>query len=576
MYEKERRRLQTVCSLLLILQPQVLLAFGRFELQIKLVQNLNGVLANGECCDGGPGEHSPQCQQDQCDTYFQVCLKEYQLRVTSGGSCILGSGVTPVLGGNTFSFRHNHHGNQTGRIVIPFYFAWPRSFSLILEAWDLDNDTANTAGTEQLIERATHSGMLNPGDQWQTLRHPGWAAFIEYKIRVRCEENYYSSGCNKLCRPRNDFVGHHSCDRYGDKVCLEGWTGEECTQAICKQGCHPTLGYCRVPGECKCYYGWQGSNCDECIPFPGCVHGICSEPWKCVCETNWGGLLCDKDLNYCGSHQPCLNGGTCANTEPDKYQCICEEGFHGQNCQIAEHACLSSPCLNGGTCTQTNSGFQCVCAAGWSGPTCTDDIDECASSPCAHDGTCRNLADGFACTCPSQWTGKTCQLDTNECEWNPCVHAQTCKNLIGGYFCECRSGWTGQNCDKRKATCPVVCRNGGRCQESGSGHVCHCLPNYTGSACESKINECASAPCLHGGHCEELVNGFHCRCPLGFMGTHCESQFADKTAVTLPAPAVHSLEVTVDHNEIADHSHAEKFASSYANFSAWLRSAISL
>uniref|UniRef100_A0A3B3SLC4 EGF-like domain-containing protein n=1 Tax=Paramormyrops kingsleyae TaxID=1676925 RepID=A0A3B3SLC4_9TELE len=80
----------------------------------------------------------------------------------------------------------------------------------------------------------------------------------------------------------------------------------------------------------RCHYGWQGPLCDQCVTFPGCVHGSCTEPWKCVCDTNWGGLLCDKDLNYCGTHQPCKNGGTCANTEPNEYQCLCQEGFRGQ------------------------------------------------------------------------------------------------------------------------------------------------------------------------------------------------------------------------------------------------------
>lgn len=40
------------------------------------------------------------------------------------------------------------------------------------------------------------------------------------------------------------------------------------------------------------------------------------------------------DLNYCGTHQPCKNGGTCTNTEPNEYQCECQEGFRGRNCDI--------------------------------------------------------------------------------------------------------------------------------------------------------------------------------------------------------------------------------------------------
>lgn len=53
------------------------------------------------------------------------------------------------------------------------------------------------------------------------------------------------------------------------------------------------------------------------------------------------------DLNYCGTRQPCLNGGTCSNTGPDKYQCSCPEGYSGPNCEIGERSGgTESPRLN--------------------------------------------------------------------------------------------------------------------------------------------------------------------------------------------------------------------------------------
>ncbi|XP_054855899.1 protein jagged-1-like isoform X2 [Eublepharis macularius] len=515
--------------LLLLARPQGLEAAGTFELQIRLVRNEKGLLADGRCCRGGL---EPPCPvTDQCRTFFRVCLKEYQLRALPGGPCVLGTATTPVLGGNDFSTSHRKGLDSANEMVIRFDFAWPRSYSLVLEAWDAANISDITSqGAGQLMERVTRSGMLNPGEGWEDLKHHGHSTLLEYRVRVRCRDHYYGPACNLLCRPRDDFFGHHSCDSAGSKVCLDGWTGDKCTQAICSQGCHETHGFCEEPNECRCHYGWTGPLCDECILFPGCVHGSCTEPWKCDCETNWGGLLCDKNLNYCGSHRPCKNGGTCANKEPDEYECLCPEGFHGRNCEnallplpVAEFICPSELCSNGGTCLQSPSGFHCVCPPGWSGETCQDEVTGCLSEPCSHGGICQSISGDFRCHCPPQWTGKTCQIDVNECQARPCLHARGCKNLIGGYFCDCLEGWSGPNCKIRDHTCQRGCQNGGTCQVKNGRHSCSCLAGYTGVECETELGACASAPCLHGGQCQEKGNmTFQCTCSPGHSGDRCE------------------------------------------------------
>ncbi|XP_062901478.1 protein jagged-2-like isoform X1 [Mobula hypostoma] len=498
---------------------QVSFAKGYFEVRVNSVQNVNGELENGDCCDGSRGSLDRKCIKDECDTYFKICLKEYQARVAASGGCTFGSGFSPVLGKNTFSLPDK---SALGKIVIPFHFAWPRSYTLILEAWDQDNATS---GEGQLIERGSQTGMINPGGPWMTLQYNGPVAHFNYSIRVRCEEHYYGTGCNKLCRPRDDFFGHFMCDQNGNKLCMEGWMGQDCKKAICKQGCHSIHGGCDVPGECKCLYGWQGQFCDECVPYPGCVHGTCVEPWKCNCETNWGGLLCNKDLNYCGTHHPCVNGGTCMNTEPDEYQCACPEGYSGKTCEIAEHACVSNPCANGGTCHEVPTGFECQCPSGWNGTTCAIDINDCVSRPCAHGGTCIDRVNGFECICPSQWIGKTCQLDANECEAEPCVHSYTCRNLIGGYYCDCLPGWSGQNCDLHIDNCYGQCQNGATCKpNSVRGYQCICPRGIVGRNCEVEINECASQPCLNEGQCQDLLGGFRCHCLRGYSGTFCEKR----------------------------------------------------
>ncbi|XP_005742174.1 protein jagged-1b [Pundamilia nyererei] len=513
----------------LTVQTQAVCAVGMFELQIRHFQNPHGRLQTGECCDLQASGAQHCSARDQCDTFFQACLKEYQARVAPTGACTFGTGSTGVLGGNSQLFHHRGHDRggggedrSNGHIVIPFQYAWPKSFSLVLEALDYDNDTSSSV-EGQLIERILLSSMLNPGEQWQTYRYHGRSFSLEYRLRFRCHSNYYGPFCNKFCRARDDFVGHFSCDQSGSKVCMEGWTGPECKIAVCRQGCHQTHGSCDVPGECKCQYGWKGQLCDQCMTFPGCVYGSCTEPWQCVCDVNWGGLLCDKDLNYCGTHQPCKNGGTCTNTEPNEYQCECQEGFRGRNCDIVEHACLSSPCMNGATCVEDQTGFSCICSEGWTGHTCTDAVKQCDRSPCGHGATCEEAPGGYRCLCPPGWTGRTCQLDNNECESSICIHARSCRNLIGGYLCDCLPGWTGPNCDIRNSSCQGLCLNGGRCEDQVSGSRCVCPPGFSGKHCQNRQRLCDSAPCLHGGQCvEKDERTVTCNCPTGYSGNFCE------------------------------------------------------
>ncbi|XP_060549755.1 protein jagged-1-like isoform X1 [Pantherophis guttatus] len=493
--------------LLLHARLQVSGATGVVELQVSLAQNEKGVLADGRCCRGG---REPPCPMaEPCHTFFRVCLKEYQLRAQPGGPCVLGAASTPVLGGNVISAPLQKPSDRDGTIVIPFDFAWPRSYSLVLEAWDAANASDVTSpGSGQLIERVTRSGMVNPGEGWQHLRHHGRSALLECRLRVRCHEHYYGPSCNLLCRPRDDFFGHHSCDAAGNKVCLDGWTGNKCQRAVCRQGCHKTHGFCEEPGECSCHYGWTGHHCDRCLRFPGCVHGSCTVPWKCDCETNWGGLLCDKDLNYCGSHRPCQNGGTCANKEPDEYECLCPGGFDGRNC---ENALLPLPT---------------------SRPPCPSEL-------CANGGSCRPTPSGPQCVCPPGWRGKACQDDVNECHRKPCLHARACKNLVGSYLCDCLPGWTGAICSIRMNLCQKRCQNGGTCQMEADRQACSCQPGYTGAECETEQRSCREAPCLHGGQCQQAENQtFFCRCPLGFSGKWCE--VSANGALRILAPKVPS------------------------------------
>lgn len=109
----------------------------------------------------------------------------------------------------------------------------------------------NITDSERLIEETSFSGVILPSPEWKTLDYIGRNARITYRVRVQCGATYYNTTCTTFCRPRNDQFGHYNCGPQGEKICLNGWMGDNCELAICKPGCDPIHGKCDKPGECE-------------------------------------------------------------------------------------------------------------------------------------------------------------------------------------------------------------------------------------------------------------------------------------------------------------------------------------
>ncbi|XP_068454510.1 basement membrane-specific heparan sulfate proteoglycan core protein isoform X9 [Clinocottus analis] len=81
-----------------------------------------------------------------------------------------------------------------------------------------------------------------------------------------------------------------------------------------------------------------------------------------------------RSIRKCGDsspcdRRPCLNGGQCMSSVEYEYQCLCEDGFEGERCEVVKDACQSSlQCQNGGSCVNR----QCVCAPGHTGLNCEE------------------------------------------------------------------------------------------------------------------------------------------------------------------------------------------------------------
>ncbi|KAF7653051.1 hypothetical protein LDENG_00087990, partial [Lucifuga dentata] len=187
--------------------------------------------------------------------------------------------------------------------------------------------------------------------------------------------------------------------------------------------------------------------------------------------------------------------------------------------------CESDPCLNGATCEDLFNKFGCICESGWEGEQCEIDTDDCSSQLCVH-GTCKDHLAAFECHCHPGYAGMFCEEDLDECEHHPCEHGGTCQDGPNMYSCICPEEYSGPRCqwDYPPIQCgkDVQCANTGNCSDGPWGANCTCMPGFTGSRCEVEINECESNPCQNGGSCLDRLNMFACECLPGYSGAVCD------------------------------------------------------
>ncbi|OPJ67614.1 crumbs-like protein 2 isoform B [Patagioenas fasciata monilis] len=306
-----------------------------------------------------------------------------------------------------------------------------------------------------------------------------------------------------------------------------------CSSSPCENGgsCKDLeAGYqCACPVEPVAY---MGKNCellyDACVKHACPAHRICNRTpglleYECICEPGFTGVDCNINTNECES-SPCKDPGFECVDGVNGYTCKCQTGPSGEGCQTESSVCSGHPCLNNGTCVEGPGDYTCICQPGFGGANCRDDIDECASSPCQNGAICREGLNEYSCFCVPGFQGHNCDIDINECASRPCQNNGTCLNEMDHYVCKCVPGYTGVNCDTEIDECDSdPCQNGALCNDHVGFYTCTCAPGFQGIHCEVDINECGSQPCQHNGTCLDLINSYGCDCSdTGFEGEHCE------------------------------------------------------
>uniref|UniRef100_A0A8C7ZLS3 Jagged canonical Notch ligand 1 n=1 Tax=Oryzias sinensis TaxID=183150 RepID=A0A8C7ZLS3_9TELE len=544
--------------------------FGHFELRILSVQNKNGQLQSGACCDGSSSVLNGRCTGGQCDTYFRVCLKEYQLKVSPVGPCSFGTASTPVLGGNIFSFINFK--NSKARILLPFSFAWPVSPKQHIGDRELriaglcavlceggcqsEEKNACPGGVRRTSVRPQKWEMLlkSPEKLWKIIRilQPSQSPFLcrQHKATLllacvyvdECLENPCSHG--GTCQ---DLVSGFRC------ICPPQWTGKTCLIDANECDDNPCVNAksCRnlIGGYfCQCLPGWRGQSCS--ININDC-HGQCQNGATCKVSVGSYFILffyydgdplsrsqqssclgLQLDIDFC-LDSPCLNGGQCFNSVDD-YICECPEDYEGKNCSRLRDHCLTASCKVIDSCT--------VAVASNSTPS---GVRLITSSVCRPHGQCQSHANGqFSCRCEEGFSGTYCHENINDCAIAPCLNGGTCIDEVSRYRCICPKGWEGPTCENNIDDCSSApCQNHGVCQDLTNDFYCKCGDGWKGKTCSSRESQCDDVTCNNGGTCYDEGHAFKCLCPAGWEGSTCNIA---KNSSCLPNPCENGGTCVVD------------------------------
>lgn len=74
--------------------------------------------------------------------------------------------------------------------------------------------------------------------------------------------------------------------------------------------------------------------------------------------------------------------------------------------------CKYDPCLNNGKCVDRIGSYECVCEDGWTGQNCEKEVEMCSVATCKNDANCINLFQDYFCVCPKGTDGKQCEVNS--------------------------------------------------------------------------------------------------------------------------------------------------------------------
>ncbi|KHJ79970.1 EGF-like domain protein [Oesophagostomum dentatum] len=147
----------------------------------------------------------------------------------------------------------------------------------------------------------------------------------------------------ETCRQANPCENGGSCTVVDGKVrceCPEGFTGENCAEVdMCVNNACAKNSTCRNGPSgtyvCECKENTVGTYCEFTCPEDQCFgNGVCimrdDGRIGCNCNPGMTGRRCEKEINEC-DQKHCQYAVECID-KFDDYECVCEEGWFGKDC----------------------------------------------------------------------------------------------------------------------------------------------------------------------------------------------------------------------------------------------------
>lgn len=247
---------------------------------------------------------------------------------------------------------------------------------------------------------------------------------------------------------------------------------------------------------------WQTyiySECIGCDPSDicreNCKNGECkvniiTGTTECICNDGYTGEYCDIESECI---KKCKNG-QCIKNLNEEYECKCNDGYYSEFCEYnnCENNCK-------GQCVIRNSQIYCVCELGFVGDNCEKcEIgyysEECLPCNCPQNQICNEGLQGTGrCKSPDLCiTNEQCNLIQNECAGGLCIEDENENRKK----CKCYSEYYGEYCENKCKNCGMH----GKCDSGSKGTgKCICDQGYTGETCEKTTcdeNICKNGQCI--------------------------------------------------------------------------------